>query len=373
MYERIKKTSSSGTPQHQTKFPSWTPPKINVQSQTDSAIPPKPAQAEQMESQAFQQHQFEATKLEIQAKHGTITPEGQERLGILQAKMNAFWQKRLEGTKNRPNLLQKAINENATPTTKPPAPIDNAQRSTAPVSNALAIDIAQRGILPGETIQAQRGEGTTESEQESGEELEQRLDDIERRYRDMIQAARDRGADVAADNLERFLAGTGGTKVLSVNWLRGFDAITEAERLNQERFENTLKDLAAALKPGETRSFTDHWDRMLTADTTTELYYASGTSTIRSTGNFQLKRNGDTVEITGTVNHHWFDPYDWHAGLAAYIPGFGSISDADALLLQQHRDAKSFDMESDWQQTVTGTVTVRDWWFDSAEFTWDGP
>jgi len=40
--------------------------------------------------------------------------------------------------------------------------------------------------------------------------------------------------------------------------------------------------------------------------------------------------------------------------------------------LQQHRGAKSFDMESDWQQTVTGTVTVRDWWFDSAEFTWDG-
>ncbi|MEH1790199.1 MAG: hypothetical protein V7L23_32700 [Nostoc sp.] len=41
-----------------------------------------------VENQKFQQYQFEATKLQIQAKHGTITAEGQERLTILQTKMN---------------------------------------------------------------------------------------------------------------------------------------------------------------------------------------------------------------------------------------------------------------------------------------------
>ncbi|MBD2509096.1 hypothetical protein H6G91_17675 [Nostoc muscorum FACHB-395] len=49
---------------------------------------------------------MEATKLEIQAKYGTITPEGQERLGVLQAKMNDFWVQRKESSKSQPNLLE---------------------------------------------------------------------------------------------------------------------------------------------------------------------------------------------------------------------------------------------------------------------------
>ncbi|MEH2193777.1 MAG: hypothetical protein V7K98_14220 [Nostoc sp.] len=48
----------------------------------------KPIVQAKVENQEFQQHQFEATKLQIQAKHGTITPEGKERLTVLQAKMN---------------------------------------------------------------------------------------------------------------------------------------------------------------------------------------------------------------------------------------------------------------------------------------------
>ena len=48
----------------------------------------KPIVQAKVENQKFQQYQFEATKLQIQAKHGTITPEGQERLTVLQTKMN---------------------------------------------------------------------------------------------------------------------------------------------------------------------------------------------------------------------------------------------------------------------------------------------
>jgi hypothetical protein len=208
---------------------------------------------------------------------------------------------------------------------------------------------------------------------ESGEALETRLNEIEANYRSMIQSARDRGYEVAAQNLEHFLAGTGGVRTLSSSWLRGFDAVTTAERTNQQRFENSLEALASQLADGETRTFNDHWDRMLTASTTTELYYASGTSTIRSTGNFTLTRAGNVITITGTVNHHWFDPYDWHAGLAAFIPGYGVISDSDALLLQQHRGAAPFDMEADWTQSVSGQVEIIDWWPDSVTFTWTGP
>lgn len=48
----------------------------------------KPIVQAKVENQKFQKYQFEATKLQIQAKHGTITPEGEERLTVLQAKMN---------------------------------------------------------------------------------------------------------------------------------------------------------------------------------------------------------------------------------------------------------------------------------------------
>jgi uncharacterized membrane protein YgcG len=216
-------------------------------------------------------------------------------------------------------------------------------------------------------------EKKTENETKKAEELKTKLDQIEQRYRKMIESARAKRYNVAADNLEKFLKGTGGVEKIDVTWLRGFAAVTDAERDNQERFENSLTKKAKEMKDGATESFNDYWDRMFTASTFTELYYASGTSTIRSTGSFKLTRNGNVITIEGTVKHHWFDPYDWHAGLTADIPGFGTVSDEDALLLQKHRGAKSFDMEADWEQTVTGKVVIRKWWFDSESYEWKGP
>ncbi|HBZ30503.1 MAG TPA: hypothetical protein DEO56_07925 [Nitrosomonas nitrosa] len=236
-----------------------------------------------------------------------------------------------------------------------------------------AVQQSNASVLSKERIQKRGESGGSSSEGESSETTEERLDEIERIYRAMIAKARSDGYDVAADNLERFLAGTGGTSILEVGWLRGFDDVIDAERTNQSRFESSLSDRAAELADGSSRSFNDHWDRRLTASVLDELYYASGTSTITSTGSFTLSRSGNEVSITGSVNHRWWDPYDWHAGLSAYIPGFGSISDSDALLLKEHRGAASFDMESTWEQSVQGTVTVRDYWFDSSSYDWSEP
>jgi hypothetical protein len=197
------------------------------------------------------------------------------------------------------------------------------------------------------------------------------LDEIVTRYNNMVAKARIFGYNVAADNLAHFLNGNGKTRILSSSWLRGYDAITDAEEVNQGRFEESLIKKADALKDGETKSFSDYWDRGLYAAGMTELFYASGGSTIKSRGNFTLTRKGELVTISGTVNHHWYDPYDWHAGLTAFVPGYGDVSDADALLLQQYRGAQSFLMESDWQQVVTGTVET-DRWTDyfGTEFNW---
>ncbi|MFN6529220.1 hypothetical protein [Nostoc sp. ChiSLP03a] len=80
-----------------------TPRYFPIQSKQTSK---KPLTQEQIDNQAFQIQKMEATKLEIQAKYGTITPEGQERLGVLQAKMNNFWMQKKESSKNQPNLLE---------------------------------------------------------------------------------------------------------------------------------------------------------------------------------------------------------------------------------------------------------------------------
>ncbi len=58
-----------------------------------------PLTQQDIESQQYQQDRFEATKLEIQAKYGTITPLGQERLTLLQAKKAEFWQRYLGNTR----------------------------------------------------------------------------------------------------------------------------------------------------------------------------------------------------------------------------------------------------------------------------------
>lgn len=199
-----------------------------------------------------------------------------------------------------------------------------------------------------------------------------RLDKIAKTYEEMIASSRKKGYNVAADNLQRFLDGTGGTRKLDVPWLRSFGAVTEAEQVNQNRFENSLSKQAKTVGHGDKKGFEDHWDRTLTASQATELYYASGTSTIRSAGKFDLEGLENLVHIGGWAAHHWFDPYDWHEGLSAFIPGFGNVSDEDALLLQKYRGAKPFMMEADWRQSLSGTYTRNKYWFDSSDYTWSG-
>ena len=247
----------------------------------------------------------------------------------------------------------------------------NAARLQAMINNSSSMVAQQQQI--------ERMFGRTAQRQQASEEdgplsdLELRLDQIEERYLDMITAAREDGYNVAADNLQRFLHGIGGTKPLEVPWLRGFSVVTSAERENQGSFERVLTDLADELADGETTQFSDNWHSMFTGSGFTELYYAVGTSTIGSYGNFTLARNGELITIQGTVKHHWYDTYDWHAKWTTYIPGFGTISDEDALLLQQHRGAYKFEMEADWTQTVRGSIEIVDWWFDSVDYVWSGP
>ncbi len=91
-YERTHSfpNKDSRTPQPTTQFrsrPFAAPVQMKPKGQ------PTP---EQSENEAFNHHKFEAFGLQLKKESGTITPVEQERLGVLQAKMNDFRAQRLE-------------------------------------------------------------------------------------------------------------------------------------------------------------------------------------------------------------------------------------------------------------------------------------
>jgi peptidoglycan hydrolase-like protein with peptidoglycan-binding domain len=126
-FERVHR-SKSQTPQTSWSTSQFAPRPFPVQE------PKRPPTQEELENQAFQQNKFEATGLQLKEKYGTITPVEQERLGMLQAKMDSFWAQRMERTKAQPNLLEILI-RNAQSTQAN----EQANESTAPVQPKLTI------------------------------------------------------------------------------------------------------------------------------------------------------------------------------------------------------------------------------------------
>lgn len=112
--------SKSQSPQSSSSTSQFAPRPFPVQE------PQRPPTQEDIENEAFQQNKFEAFGLQLKEKHGTIIPVEQERLGVLQAKMDGFWVQRMERAKAQPNLLEILIrNSQATQTTESQAPVQS--------------------------------------------------------------------------------------------------------------------------------------------------------------------------------------------------------------------------------------------------------
>ena len=182
------------------------------------------------------------------------------------------------------------------------------------------------------------------------------------KYIAMIKKSRNEGRQAAADNLQHWLNGNGKERKLDWKWLRSFPSILKAEKTNEERFvEKTIYiEIKKHVddKKKLVREKQDYWDVRITASVTKELYYASGTSTIASRGRFLFKEKSGNIMVSGTVEHHWWDPYDWHKGLGAYIPGFGRIEDSDALKLERNGYGKAFAMYSFWHKQFSGKYGI---------------
>lgn len=197
--------------------------------------------------------------------------------------------------------------------------------------------------------------------------------DLEKEFRGLISSARGLGYNVAADNLEHFLIGHGAKRSVPLGWLRSFGVVTDAEVKNHERFESQLDDRAKATPDGGTGALVDFWDARISAGVSSELFYASGISQLKSSGTFSLSRTGSIVTITGTVNQRWFDPYNWNPGSSAYIPGHGVVSDDVGLDLKDAGVAHDYLLENLYTQTVTGTYRFRRFIWNTSSYTWSGP
>ncbi|SEH49679.1 hypothetical protein, partial [Chryseobacterium culicis] len=194
--------------------------------------------------------------------------------------------------------------------------------------------------------------------------------EIESRYKQMIIEARKKGKNFAADNLQYFLNGKGGVKKIDLGILIQFGAFNDGFDRNKSRFDDQVYNSALKLKDGQSTVLSDYWDATIEPSVFSELYYASGMSQLTSKGSFTLSRKGNTITVSGSVENRWYDPYNWNAGMSAYIPGFGDVSDDDGNYLVEYGNARPFLLESKWKSTVSGTITIRPYWFDSKNINW---
>ncbi|MBI5378328.1 MAG: hypothetical protein HZA82_06865, partial [Thaumarchaeota archaeon] len=185
------------------------------------------------------------------------------------------------------------------------------------------------------------------------------LDKIANKFRDMVAKAQTLRYHVGADNLKRFLDGTGGVKNLDVGWLRGYKVVVSAEKISHKKFETFLVKKAPKLNDGESITLdAEPVKHDLKATKFTDLYFALGKFSIKSNGSFKLTRTGNIVTIHGTVSHNLYDRYDWNKDAVTRVPGFGKVRQNDAILLQKYRGAKEFDIRAGWNQSVDGEIRI---------------
>ena len=214
-------------------------------------------------------------------------------------------------------------------------------------------------------LRAPEEEVPEEEPEEEKDETQQKLEEIEKKFRGLVSLGRSLGLTMAADNLEWYLDGNGGVKEMDSDWLRGFIETRHAIEVNQGRFEESFYERAKQLEDGETLVFREQWDNMYWG-IQPKLYLAVGTSTIESHGDFTLVRNGNTVTIEGNVRNNWWDVYDWDPQKSSYY----GVSQDDANFLQEHGGAKNFDMKSEWNQIIYGEIEFRWWWIDRQDYWW---
>jgi len=196
---------------------------------------------------------------------------------------------------------------------------------------------------------------------------------IKKQYQEIVNRGRAVGANWAAQMLQHWMNGSGKDVVIKMEMLRRFGQIRDAEEtIRKELIKGIFNRNIINFKDGEEKKYFIAWEEQITGLPWSELFYASGTNTLVGRLLLKAKRLGDVITMVGTLEYHWSDPYDWHAGLAAYIPTVGTVDDDDADKYENAGCAKKFDMYSFWHQTFSETYTIDDilWFKDTDTIEW---
>jgi hypothetical protein len=233
--------------------------------------------------------------------------------------------------------------------------------------------------IPSDEVSRAQGEILSERESQEPRLTKVHRNQIERAYRNLVEGWRQSGRTQAADNLERFLDGTGEPLRFSRDEAREFRPIKAAEAENERRFENgtflgktkndKLNEKLTSLKEGETSELEDHWvyrygpvgSAKNLVGGEADFYFAFGQTYVTSKARFEATRRGHTIYIEGEVSHSWDDKYDFEEDQ----PG-----GAGALMLQEHRGAAPFQFGARWRRKVSGTVDIRDGRLTHPKFQW---
>ncbi|MBP5857057.1 hypothetical protein KAJ83_08555 [Marivibrio halodurans] len=213
------------------------------------------------------------------------------------------------------------------------------------------------------------------------------LDAAEEALRQGADAGRAHGLDNAADSLDHFLDGSGKDRAYSRDQARERPFIREAEEKSRERFVDSLmknkstklkggtvinynyRDQIMDLKDGESRQIlpdklkddsrrADYWEvegktlgHVLGGDIDEALAFGSNELTSNLQDGFTATRKGDTITVTGVVNHEWSDRYDFD-GESSPDPVMNSLRDSGR--------AAEFDSRAAWAQKMTVRLKITD-------------
>ena len=187
------------------------------------------------------------------------------------------------------------------------------------------------------------------------------VDEIKEDFNNMASTARSFvGSDSqAAANIDYFLSAAGGIREMPINWLLSYDIIQDAVDDNfqvPDRFIDRINQRISSLANGGTMRYVDNFHRKKTASSLfdPDLYYASGTFSVESVINVDINKDSSgQVSVIGVVTNRFYDLYDWHPGLTAWVPGFGSVEDAEGECLRSQGKAANFLQQTTWTNPVT--------------------
>ena len=190
---------------------------------------------------------------------------------------------------------------------------------------------------------------------------------------------RKKGFTLAVRFFENYLKANADEITLSRDEALAFDDVQDAVRVNIKRFTQInliapkssaqgLTEVEAISKDPAVKfqTFKDDWVRALPARAfgnrlksklgfdvnpqSGSIGFGVGGSNLTSTGEFNLKRNGDQITVKVSVKHVWSDlGYNFDRGKPFYD---------ESQVLERHKKAKPFSWGAEWDDVITGELQI---------------